>query len=426
MDTIFDQLQNTQRIRYEAFATLATEINKSDCIAGIARSVGGHLKFILDSYIFRVYYQFDDTVITLRLFRGECVFQEGTIDLLTGIERDIFARGLPLTLSQPEIDASGMLTGTPLDHPNVNFVAALPQQGIRYRIVVTNALRQDNGSHDIDFKFLGMISDLIGNKLSQLVLIRQIADKQRELEHKNQEVRLLNRTLEEKVRLRTFELQQTNEELQTLFYHASHDFRTPLTNISGLITIGEMLADNTEMIVLFDRCKTSIAGLDKMLRRINTMCSLEFDKNLEILGAVEIITELKQKFSDELTTGRLTLQTTCSAQTTFVSHRNMLLCILENLLDNVICFCPVNPEAFLEIRVTDRTTRITITDNGPGIHPKIARYVFDMYYRGSNLSKGPGLGLYIVKKLIKSLSGSIRVKTRPGAGTTFEITLPKL
>ncbi len=426
MDTIFDQLQNTQRIRYEAFATLATEINKCDSIAGIARSISGHLKFILDSYIFRVYYQFDDTAITLRLFRGECVFQEGTVDLLTGIEREMLSRGLPFTLSQPEIGDSGALAGTPFDHPNVNYLAALPQEGARYRMVVTNALRQYNGSYEIDFKFLRIISDLVGNKLSQLVLMRELEDKHLELENKNHEISLLNRTLEEKVKQRTFELQQTNEELQTLFYHASHDFRTPLTNISGLIAIGEMLADNVEMIALFDRCKSTIAGLDKMLRRINTMCSLEFEKNLEALRPGDIIAELKKKFSDELGEGRLILNTTYNPRSTFVSHRNMLLCMLENLLDNVVCFCPENPEAFLEITLTGNSTRIIITDNGPGMTPELTARIFDMYYRGSELSKGPGLGLYIVKKLVKSLSGSIRVKSKPGAGTTFEIMLPEL
>ena len=69
--------------------------------------------------------------------------------------------------------------------------------------------------------------------------------------------------------------------------------------------------------------------------------------------------------------------------------------------------------------------KIVLSDNGTGIAPDIQKKVFEMFYRGTNTSKGSGLGLYIVKNAVKKLSGSILLESKEGEGTTFSIDLPK-
>jgi signal transduction histidine kinase len=67
---------------------------------------------------------------------------------------------------------------------------------------------------------------------------------------------------------------------------------------------------------------------------------------------------------------------------------------------------------------------IVIEDNGQGIAAEYQERVFDMYFRGSERSKGNGLGLYIVKKAVEKLNGTIRLETSFGAGSVFTIILP--
>jgi signal transduction histidine kinase len=67
---------------------------------------------------------------------------------------------------------------------------------------------------------------------------------------------------------------------------------------------------------------------------------------------------------------------------------------------------------------------IDLEDNGQGIRKEYHEQIFDMYFRASERSKGNGLGLYIVKKAVEKLDGSITVSSIAGAGTTFTVMLP--
>ena len=69
-------------------------------------------------------------------------------------------------------------------------------------------------------------------------------------------------------------------------------------------------------------------------------------------------------------------------------------------------------------------TVITVKDNGIGIAEKHVSKIFDMFYRASENSKGSGLGLYIAKETITNLGGTIKVESKFGASTVFEIVIP--
>ena len=72
-----------------------------------------------------------------------------------------------------------------------------------------------------------------------------------------------------------------------------------------------------------------------------------------------------------------------------------------------------------------RVFYLKVEDNGQGIAPEYHNRIFDMFYRGNEQSKGSGLGLYIVKEALVKLSGSIRLESVPGVGSTFIVKLPQ-
>ncbi|PZR24890.1 MAG: hypothetical protein DI538_27845 [Azospira oryzae] len=73
---------------------------------------------------------------------------------------------------------------------------------------------------------------------------------------------------------------------------------------------------------------------------------------------------------------------------------------------------------------TDDMVSVQIQDNGVGISDEIKEKVFDMFFKGTEFSKGNGLGLYIVQKALDALEGKARVESVPGRYTIFVLMFP--
>jgi two-component system phosphate regulon sensor histidine kinase PhoR len=103
--------------------------------------------------------------------------------------------------------------------------------------------------------------------------------------------------------------------------------------------------------------------------------------------------------------------------------------MLLNIFDNALKY---NENEIKEITVTTlnekNTLQIIITDNGIGMQEEVMKHIFDKFYRGrdqgSQKAKGLGLGLYYVKQCVDAHKWKIEVKSKPGEGSTFIITIP--
>lgn len=106
--------------------------------------------------------------------------------------------------------------------------------------------------------------------------------------------------------------------------------------------------------------------------------------------------------------------------------------IFRNLIDNAVKYAGVPPRVVVSMRVEGEEVVSEISDNGPGIPSSEKRKIFGRFQRlGSELERkkpGTGLGLYIVRTLVKQLGGTVQVIDRPpgsvGSGTLFELRLP--
>jgi signal transduction histidine kinase len=76
------------------------------------------------------------------------------------------------------------------------------------------------------------------------------------------------------------------------------------------------------------------------------------------------------------------------------------------------------------VDVTEKESVVKIEDNGEGISEDKLDKIFDMFYRASENSEGSGLGMYIVKNVIKKLDATIDVKSEEKKGTTFIVKIP--
>ncbi len=116
-------------------------------------------------------------------------------------------------------------------------------------------------------------------------------------------------------------------------------------------------------------------------------------------------------------------------ETIFYSDQYRLKIILNNLISNAFKYARKDePHPLIEIDITISPTEadITIRDNGIGIQEHQQAKVFDMFYRGTVVSKGSGLGLYMVKEMIIRLNGTISVKAEENRFTSIHFVVPNL
>jgi signal transduction histidine kinase len=109
--------------------------------------------------------------------------------------------------------------------------------------------------------------------------------------------------------------------------------------------------------------------------------------------------------------------------------RDRMLQVIHNLLDNAIRHTPAGGEVTVGLAPEADGLRLWVRDDGPGIPPEEAERVFDRFYRldasRTRASGGTGLGLAIVRSLVEAHGGRVWVESRPTAGSTFVVSLPR-
>lgn len=102
--------------------------------------------------------------------------------------------------------------------------------------------------------------------------------------------------------------------------------------------------------------------------------------------------------------------------------------VLINLLSNSVKYCKDVPNIKLHLEMNEKLLELKIEDNGIGIPKRDQHLIFSKFYRSSNAgnhnTKGLGLGLYFVKRIIDAHYGNIKLESNAERGTTFIISLP--
>jgi signal transduction histidine kinase len=239
---------------------------------------------------------------------------------------------------------------------------------------------------------------------------------------------LYNRQLKKAVATRTASLVKTNRELDSFVYSVSHDIRSPLSSMQGIINL--MRLDPGGMDKYIQLLETSVDRLDTFTGDIldysrNSRSDLSF-KEVDVALVVEkAIADLK--FLDEK--NDVTFIKEFKLDKVFHTDEWRLEVILGNLISNAIKYSDSDKDtSFVRIRATTdkKGLGLFIEDNGIGIAEKHMDKLYDMFYRATENSRGSGLGLYIVNETIGLLKGKIEIKSVQGEGTQIDIFLPDL
>lgn len=250
--------------------------------------------------------------------------------------------------------------------------------------------------------------------------------------HVNEELTRVNSRLEEKVKERTKDLSQTleklkatNEELDTFIYRASHDLKGPTASLLGLAMLGKALSQDPKYLEFFRRIEDTSNNMNNILGKLLSMhMIMQTIVSYTPINLEALINEIKKSLRIEKNNYLITYQ--LDEHLTFYSDQNLLKIILKNLIENSLIFNDISRDITIKVSALKKRSSIylCVEDNGEGIEPDVKPRIFDLFYRGSQKSKGNGLGLYLVKKAVEKLNGSIELESEVNKRTKFTIILP--
>lgn len=221
-------------------------------------------------------------------------------------------------------------------------------------------------------------------------------------------------------------LKKTNQELDRLVHNASHDLRSPLSSVLGLLTIAEQAGSKDEIYAYHGMIRDRVRKLDNF---VGEVLAYSRNSNREVIKASVAFTSLLNEVIEELRYAdmKVIIDTSAAANMTIITDYSRLKVVLSNLVGNAIKYSDQGKDQCV-IRITTSldgdNCRILIEDNGVGIHPEHLDKIFEMFYRASEMSSGSGLGLFITKEIIEKLNGNIAVTSMPRVGTKVTVTLP--
>jgi two-component system sensor histidine kinase/response regulator len=230
------------------------------------------------------------------------------------------------------------------------------------------------------------------------------------------------------LKLKNEQLQKANDELNKFVYSVSHDLRSPLMSILGIVQLAKSSDDkklSEDYIQIIESC---VNKLDSFIKNIiDYYRNSKSDALIEDIDFNWLIKDVVDTLKNQDST--IKFESEIEQTTVFAGDLFRLRVILNNLVSNAIKY--QNPQAKqhfikLHVMVKDPIARITISDNGVGILQEHIENIFKLFFRTQNTQhqQGSGIGLYIVKEAIEKMNGTIQVYSTPLIGTSFEVIIP--
>jgi|GEM_PF-2597972 len=265
---------------------------------------------------------------------------------------------------------------------------------------------------------------------------REIQSKNEELGKIQAQLRASNTNLENLVDERTdalkdavTQLMTVNDELDTFIYRASHDLLGPIARLRGLSLLLRSGAAAEQSDTYIDLIDSVSVYMDRVLRKLILVHDIRKPKAHEDgTGLPELLESIELTLKDipGVDSPKVIFE---SKGANFVPFSQKLLHIaLENIIENACIFRDLekggSPEIFVRSFLEGKNLIIEVEDNGIGIPKDIHDQVFDIFFRGSERSKGNGLGLHLVSMAIEAMGGNVLLESEPGEFTLVRITLP--
>jgi signal transduction histidine kinase len=279
--------------------------------------------------------------------------------------------------------------------------------------------------------------DLISQSALDTAITEQIFLLQEALKKSNNE-------LEERVRERTLDLQHALQkitelnQLKTNFIsNISHELRTPLAHMIGYIDLlsdeglGPLTREQNTAISVLTKSYNRLYGLIDELIQFSMLSQGEMTINQRSIDVNSLVESAISHPANSASEREISLTVNNKATDTNVyADREKITWVIGELLENAIKFNKPGGQVVLEIKQANGMVNFQVIDNGIGIEKRHIPDIFDAFHQidGSSTRKygGTGIGLALAKQIIEAHGSSIKVKSAPEKGSSFQFHLPKV
>jgi PAS domain S-box-containing protein len=285
--------------------------------------------------------------------------------------------------------------------------------------------------NEIPNRMAGVVMDITERKMVE----EKLKELTEELASSNAELTRAN----EEIQSHLLELSQTNHQLTLInadldnfIYTASHDLKTPISNIEGLMrllikNLPVNIVEKPDVQKPIQLIEASIERFKKTIVELTDIAKVQKEAEvIEILNIEKVVEEV------ELDLQPLILETHATVEKHFekcpqlpFSPKN-LKSIIYNFLSNAIKYRSPDrpPKVLISCYPENGLPVLLVKDNGLGIQEKDLKKIFSMYTRLHTHVEGSGVGLYLVKRIVDNAGGKLQVESELGSGTTFKVYLP--
>ena len=228
------------------------------------------------------------------------------------------------------------------------------------------------------------------------------------------------------------QLTRTNADLDNFIYAASHDLKSPITNIEGLLQALEehlppAVRQAEQVRPLLRMMEGAVERFQKTIGDLTDISKLQqaHAQLAEPVDLATLIEEISLDLAPALPPSTRLLVDVAACPTVSFAPKN-LRSILYNLLSNAVKYADPDRAAVVQLRSRRAAGAILldVQDNGLGLTEDQQARLFGMFQRLHNHVEGSGVGLYMVKKIVENAGGTITVQSEPGVGSTFTVRLP--
>jgi len=235
-----------------------------------------------------------------------------------------------------------------------------------------------------------------------------------------------NMHFSEEIRKQNLALNQINHELDKFLYSVSHNIRGPIASLQGLLKVIE-ISDVKTVNELIHHLRLNlrllngfVSDISNVATNIHTHVSLEEVNLRDLLEQMVLFVDNIYDISPEI---NIDIPASYTVKTDIDRFGIIIKCILKNSFqyrDNRKSGFIIN----ISVKQNEDFHLIEVMDNGIGIADKVKPHIFDMFYRGTELSSGNGMGLYNSREILKKIGGTMNIESKDREWTKVKIYLP--
>jgi signal transduction histidine kinase len=224
-------------------------------------------------------------------------------------------------------------------------------------------------------------------------------------------------------------LKERNKEMRTFIYRASNDISVPVSSIKVLTNQARKFIADEQARNYFAKIEQANNKQAEIIDELATVFNIK-EAKIEIveIDPFGLVRNCIQDCKEVPGFEKIVFTMDINLKNKLFTDLTCIKAILKNIIENSVKYSKkdsTTQRITISLREgSEKMLSMTVTDNGIGIKEEYLPQIFEMFFKGTNLSTGMGLGLYIVQNALQKLNGAVEVQSIETKGTTFIIHLP--